>query len=208
LYRVAHRKASWLVVALLASYLLLFHSPVPWWVAEPLQVVELARKADAIVVFAGGVGESGKARGGYQERVKQAVDLYQQGLASHVIFSSGYAFVFREAKVMKELAVALGVPASEIFVETKAVDTHQNVIYVAEILQQHQWQSILLVSSPYHMRRAMLAWRKSAPEIQVIAAPVPVSQFYAHGRGATLEQLRGILQEYLAILLYWLRGWI
>ncbi len=208
LYRVARRKVTRLALPLLAGYLLLFHSSLPWWVAGPLRGAEPTHQADAIVVFAGGVGESGKARGGYQERVKQAVDLYQQGLASQVIFSSGYTFVFREAEVMKELAVALGVPASAILVETQAADTHQNVIYVAKILQQHQWQSILLVSSPYHMRRSLLTWRKSAPEIQVIAVPVSVSQFYAHGRGANLEQLRGILQEYLAILFYWLRGWI
>lgn len=208
LYRVARRKAIRVALTLLTGYLLVFHSPAPWWLAKPLQVVEPARRADAIVVFAGGVGESGKARGGYQERVKQTVDLYRQGLASHVIVSSGYAFVFREAEVMKELAVALGVPASAILLETTATDTHQNVVNVERILQQHQWRTILLVSSPYHMRRALLTWRKAAPDIRVIATPVSASQFYAHGRGASLEQLRGILHEYLAILFYWLRGWI
>ena len=30
--------------------------------------------------------------------------------------------------------------------------------------------------------------------------PPPQSQFYDHTRGATLEQIRGILQEYLAIV--------
>lgn len=208
LYRVARRKAMRFASGLAVGWLLLFHSPVPWWVAAPLQVVEPARTADAIVVFAGGVGESGKARGGYQERVKQAVDLYQQGLASHVIFSSGYTFVFREAEVMKELAVAFGVPSSAILLETRAANTYHNVTYVHDILLQHQWRSILLVSTPYHMRRALLVWRKAASEIQVIATPVPASQFYTHQRGANLEQLRGILHEYLAMFIYWLRGWI
>ena len=32
--------------------------------------------------------------------------------------------------------------------------------------------------------------------------------FYDHTRGATLEQVRGILQEYLAIFAYWRRGWL
>ncbi len=40
-------------------------------------------RSDAVVVFAGGVGESGRAGGGYQERVKQAVDLYRAGMADY-----------------------------------------------------------------------------------------------------------------------------
>ena len=58
------------------------------------------------------------------------------------------------------------------------------------------------------MRRAMLAWRRSAPEITVIPSPVQQSQFYVHERGPSLEQIRGLLQEYAAIVVYWWRGWI
>jgi uncharacterized SAM-binding protein YcdF (DUF218 family) len=171
-------------------------------------VADAPRQADVIVVFAGGVGESGKAGGGYQERVKRAVELYRQGKASRMIFSSGYVFAFREAEVMSELAVAQGVPASAIILETKAANTYKNVAFVKEILRREQWRSILLVSSPYHMRRALLTWRKVAPEITVVPSPVPKSQFYAHDLGASLEQIRGILHEYLAIVAYWWHGWI
>ena len=37
---------------------------------------------------------------------------------------------------------------------------------------------------------------------------MPRSQFYDHARGATFEQVRGILYEYLAILGYWKNGWV
>jgi hypothetical protein len=42
----------------------------------------------------------------------------------------------------------------------------------------------------------------------VIASPVAQSQFYAHDYGASLEQIRAITQEYVAIAVYWWRGWI
>ena len=58
------------------------------------------------------------------------------------------------------------------------------------------------------MRRAVLTWRKLAPEIEVAATPVPDSQFYAHERGPSLTQIRGLAQEYAAIALYWWKGWI
>jgi uncharacterized SAM-binding protein YcdF (DUF218 family) len=164
--------------------------------------------ADAIVVFAGGVGESGKAGGGYQERVKQAVELYRQGKAERLIFSSGYTFIFREAEIMQALAMSQGIPASAIVLETKAVNTHDNVLFVADILRKRGWKKILLVSSPYHMRRALLTWGKTASDITVISTPVPDSQFYAHQWGASLEQIEGILQEYAAIAAYWWRGWL
>ena len=57
------------------------------------------------------------------------------------------------------------------------------------------------------MRRALLTWRGAAPEVTVVPTPVPSSQFYAHSTGASFEQIRGILQEYAAIVAYWLRGW-
>ena len=109
---------------------------------------------------------------------------------------------------MKKLAIDLGVPSSAIILETQAASTYQNVRFVREILDRQGWRQILLVSSPYHMRRALLVWQKAAPHVTVIPAPAPGSQFYAHDRGASLEQIRGILQEYLAIAAYLWRGWI
>ena len=41
------------------------------------------------------------------------------------------------------------------------------------ILHANGWRAILLVSSPYHMRRALLAWRRAAPDIEVIADAGP-----------------------------------
>ncbi len=208
LYRTARRRIARTATGVVVAYALLFHPPLVWFLAEPLRVTEPAHPADAIVVFAGGVGESGKEGSGYQERVKQAVDLYRDGKAPRIVFSSRYGYVFREIEVMRDMAVAQGVPASAIILETNAKNTYENVAFVTRILQEADWRSILLVSSPYHMRRALLTWRKVAPEVRVIPAPVPRSQFYARRLGASLEQVRGLLHEYVAIVAYWWWGWI
>jgi uncharacterized SAM-binding protein YcdF (DUF218 family) len=207
-YRLARRRSLEVVVALLAAYLFLFQTSLVWMVAAPLKVIETPVHADAIVVFAGGAGESGKAGGGYQERVKKAVQLYQAGDAPQIVFSSGFAFAFPEADVMRDLAIANGVPASAIELERHAANTHENVLFTHDIAVRRGWRRVLLVSSPYHMRRALLTWRKAAPEVAVTATPVESSQFYLHTRGASLDQIRGIVQEYVAIVMYWWRGWI
>jgi uncharacterized SAM-binding protein YcdF (DUF218 family)/glycosyltransferase involved in cell wall biosynthesis len=207
-YRATRRRAAELVVGLVAVYLLLFQTSFIWWCAAPLLRASPPVPADAIVVFAGGVGESGQAGGGYQERVKQAIDLYKVGYARHLVLSSGYVYSFREAEVMGALAVDNGVPLSAIVLELKAKSTYDNVRLVKEILDDHRWTRILLVSSPYHMRRAMMTWHREAPAITVVPTPPPQSQFYDHTRGATLEQIRGIVWEYLATFAYWRRGWL
>jgi uncharacterized SAM-binding protein YcdF (DUF218 family) len=208
IYRRSRGQLAAALATLVLVYVVLFQTSFAWWAAEPLQLAEPPRQADAIVVFAGGVGESGVAGGGYQERLKQALDLYRGGFAPRMIFSSGFVFSFSEAQVMRDLALANGVPAAAIELETNAANTYENVRFTREILAAHGWRRVLLVSSPYHMRRAMLTWRKAAPDIEVVASPVPYSQFYYHARGASLDQIRGLLHEYAAIVVYWWRGWI
>jgi uncharacterized SAM-binding protein YcdF (DUF218 family)/glycosyltransferase involved in cell wall biosynthesis len=207
-YLEARSHVAQLLLALVAAYLLVFHTNLAWWVAAPLRVTAPLAPADAIVVFAGGVGESGKAGGGAEERLQRAVDLYKTGDARHVVLSSGYVYSYPEAEVMRMLAVGQGVPPDAIVVENRSTNTYQNVAFVHEILRERGWTSVLLVSSPYHMRRALLVWHKLAPEVRVIPAPPSRSQFYDHAQGASFDQVRAILHEYLAILDYWRRDWI
>jgi uncharacterized SAM-binding protein YcdF (DUF218 family) len=208
MYNAARRRTAEGLIAFVLAYLLVFQTPILWWVAEPLRVSSPPVTADAIVVFAGGVGESGKAGGGHLERLKQAVDLYKAGYAPALVFSSGYVFSFKEAEVMRALAVDQGVPPDRILLEEQATDTHENVVFTHRIAQDRHWRRILLVSSPYHMRRATMVWHKVAPEVTVVPTPPFSSQFYEHGMGASLEQVRGIVWEYAALVSYWWHGWL
>jgi len=207
-YRRARGHTAQIVLGAVAVYLLVFYTNLAWWCAEPLRLSAAPVKADAIVVFAGGVGESGKAGGGHQERVKRAVDLYKAGYGDVLVLSSGFVYSFKEAEVMRALAIDQGIPAGQIVLEEHAANTHENVTYVSRILHDHKWKRILLVSSPYHMRRALLVWRKVAPDVEVVPTPPEKTQFYEHTQGASLEQIRGIIWEYLATFSYWRRGWL
>ena len=208
IYRRTRAHALEIALAIAAVCGVTLYTNAVWKLAEPLRMASPPMHADAIVVFAGGVGENGKAGGGTPERLNEAVDLYHAGYAPYLVFSSGYIYSFREAESMRESAVAKGVPASAIVLEERATNTYQNVKFVDEILRDHKSTSILLVTSPYHMRRAMMVWHKLSPDVMVTPTPPPRSQFYDHSRGATFEQLRGILYEYVAIFAYWRHGWV
>ena len=162
-------------------------------------------------MFAGGVGESGKAGGGYQERVKQAVDLYRAGYAPHMIFSSGFVFAFQEAEVMRALAVDNGVPASAIVLETRAA---QHATRTSSFSQRDPRAARMAPRAARqlavsHATRAVLTWHKLAPDMSRWSQRrCRRASSTRTTRGASLEQIRGIAQEYAAIVVYWWRGWI
>ena len=218
LYKRARRKFIRLALIFVLTYFFFFYTPFIWFLAEPLKINQKPQKADSIVVFAGGVGESGKAGQGYEERVQQAVSLYKKGYARNIIFSSGYAFVYKEPALMNTLAVSLGVPQDAIILEEKASNTYENVKFTSRILKNKGWNKILLVSSPYHMLRASLVFKKQSPDINVIYTPIAKSIFYSHERvdsegriiwkRINYEQIKSLLHEYAGIFYYWFKQYI
>lgn len=213
IYNKSRKRVLSLTALGIGLYILVFYTPLVWFIADPLKIYQPPQKADCIVVFAGGVGESGRAGQGYEERVKYAVELYKQGFARRIIFSSGYKYVFEEPMVMKALAVSLEVPEQAIILEDKATNTYENVKFTSDILIRHNWKSILLISSPYHMRRASLVFKRVVKDIKVIYTPISNSLFYLRPDGnklkqINLQQIRAIIHEYTGILYYAFKGYI
>lgn len=199
---------------LLLGYLTIFWTPLVWWLAEPLRQSEQPRPSDAIVLLAGGAGEAGIVERSHEERIRRAVELYKAGFAPRILLCSGERKHFMELDVMKGIALAHGVPAADILVEERGGGTRTMVQDAVRRARDGGWRSVLLVSSSYHMRRAVMTWRKAAPELSVIAAPVEMPRFYRPRVrvwpwvGVTSPQLRGIAQEVLGLMWYWSRGWV
>jgi len=207
-YRQAKRKAFRAIVTLLLFYLLLFKTPFVWLLAEPLKIENRPEHVDAIVVFGGGVGETGSPGKSTIERARCAVELHKKGYADKIIFSSGYTYKYNDAENMKLFAISMGIPGRDIILEQKANSTYENVVFSKEILGQYKWDSILLVSSPYNMRRANLVFNKWYKDAEVFYTPVQRSQFYERSYGIKLEQIRAIMHEYIGIVYYWFKGYI
>ena len=124
--------------------------------------------ADAIVLLGGGV--SAQREGFPTPDLKQAADrawyaarLYRAGKAPIVIPSNSCA-----EKCDNVLLVDLGVPESAIRLEAAAKNTEENARFVAAMLGDGK--KILLVTSAWHMRRAVFMFQKYAPGLEVIPA--------------------------------------
>lgn len=112
---------------------------------EPLQT------SDAIVVISGDEALA---------RYRDGVRLYQAGWAPRLIFSgAAWDGGYSNAEVMRTLAIADGIPASAILVDPNADDTYGNAVHTRDLMLAHGLKSAILVTSPYHLQRAILTFR-------------------------------------------------
>lgn len=111
-------------------------------------------KSDAIVAISGGETDA---------RTREAVDLYKAGWAPNIIFSGAAADTSgpSNARAMAEAAEQAGVPPSAIRLDEASDNTEQNASDVATIIQGQDYHSIILVTSPYHQRRAYIEFQRA-----------------------------------------------
>lgn len=207
-YRKGRRNTVRVVGAALAAYLILFYSPFLWFIASPLKIEEMPQKADAIVVFGGGVGEKGSPGKSTIERARLSAELYKDKFSRRIVYSSGYIYKYNDAENMKLIAVSMGVPQEDIILEKEANSTYQNVKNTAQIARRNGFSTIILISSPYNMRRASLVFNRMAKDICVIYVPVPEPEFYHREMPIRGEQIGAIIHEYLGIIYYFIKGYI
>jgi uncharacterized SAM-binding protein YcdF (DUF218 family) len=116
--------------------------------------------ADIIAVLGAPLGRDGTLSDVVEERVATGVALWKQGLAPIIVMSGGRGPNVRagrsEAEVMVERAEALGVPPRALVTEDRSQNTSENASNVKELGAMAGWRSVLVVSQPFHLRRALL----------------------------------------------------
>ncbi|AEJ18285.1 YdcF family protein [Gracilinema caldarium] len=129
------------------------------------------------------------------ERIVTAAALYRAGAAPVIIASGGSGSITfpdqREAPYMAELLEFMGVPKNVVIIEEKSRNTYENIIYSKAILEtlrdtkndtagaevsdrtadhspdgRPDQAPVLLVSSAWHLPRAMAICRKQGLDVQ------------------------------------------
>jgi uncharacterized SAM-binding protein YcdF (DUF218 family) len=207
-----YKNKKGLFAALLLSgvilYTVIFHTSLMWYFGNYLQVQDIPKRASAIIVLGGGVGESGLPGEGYQERVDKAVKLYKQGLSGKILYISGYKYIMKEARVMKDLSVASGINEKDVLIDDKPVNTYEMIGSIRRYSSDNKWSSIILVSSQYHMRRTKLLLDKYINDVSIYYVPVDQGDIIHKNRPVNLKQIRKIAKEYAAIIYYKLMNYI
>jgi vancomycin permeability regulator SanA len=144
-----------LVVALVVLVVVAFL--VTYRIIDQRSARDDARPADVILVLGSAVWPNEQPSPSLRARTQKAIELYQAGHASHLILSGGLGrYPPEEAEVMRRLAEAAGVPAEALILDMEAHSTWESITQAREILDHEGWETVIIVSDPFHITRALL----------------------------------------------------
>ncbi len=104
-------------------------------------------KADVIILLSGEKEERG--------RMTKVAELYHAGYAEKVLLTNA-----RSPGSSFEYAESFGIPHDALLAENKATSTYENALYSKKIILEQGFESALVVTSNYHMRRSKLAFER------------------------------------------------
>ena len=113
------------------------------------------------------------------ERLRHAKALYDAGQVRHIVVTGGRSpeDKLSEAEASRNWLVANGVPATAIIEENQSRTTIENFALAAPVLTEAGLGSVLIVSDPLHMRRAMLIAGRAGLNAQ--PSPTPTSRYHS-----------------------------
>lgn len=148
------------------------------------------------------------------ERYTEAVALARRFPRTRVVFTGGTALLLLtaagESVTAGRLLEALGVDKARLTLEGRARDTYENAVFTKQLVNPAPGQRWLLITSAWHMPRAMGCFRQAGFAVE----PWPVDyrtsgryRLWPNDRLADgLRELDAATKEYVGLLMYYLRG--
>jgi uncharacterized SAM-binding protein YcdF (DUF218 family) len=188
----------------------------------PYRTDDKCPQADAIFVFGGMLGLRGYPGDGIAwneaaERFGKAVDLYKARRSPVLVLSGGaerYEGGPDEGELLKAHAITLGIPARAILVTPETFNTKDEAKQLCQLAEANQWKRVLIITSAYHMPRAMQLIAgcpaECVPVPVAFSTPEPHSSWAYRRIDYFLPQAHALffselaLREYLGIFLNWI----
>ncbi len=115
------------------------------------------RSADVILVLGAAVWPNEQPSPSLRARTERAIGLFRDSYASHLILSGGLGrHGPEEAEIMRRLAVQAGIPSEVLILDRDARSTWESLLGAREIMLDRGWDTILIVSDPFHLKRSLL----------------------------------------------------
>ncbi len=132
----------------------------------------------------------------FRERINHAVTLYREGRVRKIIFTGApdSGNEPSESLAAMKYAINAGVPVRDILIEEKSRTTEENLTYALVLSREHGLKTLLVVSDPLHMKRAMMIARDIGMDAR--QAPTPTTR--VRGVGSRLRFLSRELYFYLS----------
>lgn len=167
---------------------------------------------DLIVILGGGVYGNGELMEDAFKRVVKGFQLGKEG-NKKIIVSGGRVSedMPYEAEVMKGKLVELGVNEKDIFVDRESKDTVENAKFTKRIIESSRLNdSVILITSAYHMTRSVLLFEKAGiKEICPVATDFKYDGIYSIfdflPSASNINTIAKSLKEYIGLVFYSLK---
>lgn len=122
-----------------------------------------------------------------RERLNHAINLYQNKQVRKIITTGGKLIDtdLSEAEVSRKYLVQNGIPRRDILIEDSSRRTLDNLGFARVTCRKQNISTVLIVSDPYHMKRAMLV----AKHFGYDAEPSPTQTSMYQSRNTKLRFL-------------------
>jgi len=128
------------------------------------------KRFDAIVLLGVELDENDQPTEELIARTDAAANAYEKGLAANIVVCGGRlpGHAVSEADVMERLLAERNIPADAVIKENKSQDTMENMRFAARLLGDKK--HVLVVTSDYHVRRAVMTARRTGFKAKGYAA--------------------------------------
>jgi len=153
---------------------------------QAFQILSYSRvnyEGSADAVFVLGAAAYGKNPSPvFRERINHAMNIYLARHCRYIILTGGKKFAedLGEAVVARDYLVKNGIPVSDILLETSSNNTYENFLFSLPVISSRNINSIIIVSDPYHMKRASMI----ADDFKIVnySSPTPTTMFNSFKR--------------------------
>jgi uncharacterized SAM-binding protein YcdF (DUF218 family) len=184
LWRGRARAGRRFVTAVAVAFIVVAILPLGSWAIAPLEArfprVHLPPQIYGIILLGGAIDVANTVAHGEvalndaAERITETVALARLYPAAAVLITGGNAAIipgrFTEATAMRRLLIVEGVAPERLLIEDRSRNTIENAIYSKDVAQPQADQTWLMVTSAFHMPRAVGCFRHVGWEV----IPVPV----------------------------------
>jgi len=180
------RSVSLRLAAICAAALILGFAVFTWLL--PSEQVEPDRNADGIVVLTGG-----------SSRIADALQLLSSGRGKRLLIS-GVNVTTSETAIARHVVDYDRLMACCVDLDYSAMNTLGNAMQTRRWALEHGFRSLIVVTSMYHMPRALAELSHQLPDIALIPYPVVSDQLRIEPWWSNGATTRLVLSEYLKYL--------
>ena len=182
------------LLILLVAFGILFEGALFGLVCWRARVPREPAPADCIIVLGAKVYKDGRMSLVLRERVDTALNAWRDGYAPAIIVcgAQGRDEPCAEAEAMGDYLRGQGVPEDRVIKDEGSFNTKANLTHALGIMAANGWQKALIVTSDYHVERALWLARDLGLDASGLAAPTPHT-FRAYWWGRIRETISWVL---------------